>query len=263
ELAAVVEQGGDDRDAGQEDALQATADGGPGREPGDDVAPAEQGQDGDEAEQAEGDRLHPPDRRHDQPALREHRGAAGHAVPGAPVVLDAEQNEERREDGRGDEPEHAVDGRLETQGGVAREGRPAGGRGWPGGTHRGARLTRGPAAEQAPRHVVTGGAAAVGLVVLVASLHVRDAAAALRVLAQIRYSRAACSTAREWRPSRGSTGSSRPPETRTGAVRSTAVRPTAPRSRRTVMLVVQKYGGTSVADVERIRSVAGRIARTR
>src|SRR5438046_9253727 len=29
------------------------------------------------------------------------------------------------------------------------------------------------------------------------------------------------------------------------------------------MVVVQKYGGTSVADVERIRSVAGRIARTR
>ena len=29
------------------------------------------------------------------------------------------------------------------------------------------------------------------------------------------------------------------------------------------MLVVQKFGGTSVADVERIRNVAGRIARTR
>jgi len=29
------------------------------------------------------------------------------------------------------------------------------------------------------------------------------------------------------------------------------------------MLVVQKFGGTSVADVERIRTVAGRIARTR
>ncbi len=29
------------------------------------------------------------------------------------------------------------------------------------------------------------------------------------------------------------------------------------------MLVVQKYGGTSVADVERIRNVARRIARTR
>src|SRR5438034_551091 len=29
------------------------------------------------------------------------------------------------------------------------------------------------------------------------------------------------------------------------------------------MVVVQKYGGTSVADVERMRSVAGRIARTR
>src|SRR5438128_119482 len=34
ELAAVVEQGGDDRDAGQEDALHAKAHGGPGREPG-------------------------------------------------------------------------------------------------------------------------------------------------------------------------------------------------------------------------------------
>ena len=29
------------------------------------------------------------------------------------------------------------------------------------------------------------------------------------------------------------------------------------------MVIVQKYGGTSVADVERIRGVAGRIARTR
>src|SRR6188474_2285129 len=29
------------------------------------------------------------------------------------------------------------------------------------------------------------------------------------------------------------------------------------------MLIVQKYGGTSVADVDRIRNVVGRIARTR
>jgi aspartate kinase len=28
-------------------------------------------------------------------------------------------------------------------------------------------------------------------------------------------------------------------------------------------LIVQKYGGTSVADLERIRNVAGRVARTR
>src|SRR5207247_4709500 len=46
------------------------------------------------------------------------------------------------------------------------------------------------------------------------------------------------------------------------------VRPTPPGRRRQrdrvgPMVVVQKYGGTSVADGERIRNVAGRIARTR
>src|SRR5207253_6811908 len=63
------------------------------------------------------------------------------------------------------------------------------------------------------------------------------------------------------------TGCARARETRGGAagraLRGPGVWPSAPRWRRALMVVVQKYGGTSVADVERSRSVAGRIARTR
>src|SRR6185503_11199735 len=101
----------------------------------------------------------------------------------------------------------------------------------------------------------------------------------------IRYFCGRCSTARGSRPSSGSTGSFRPVRAtrcvspcatptenagrsdsrhRARATRHGSHGPFAPVSRNARMgLIVQKYGGTSVADLDRIRNVARRVARTR
>ena len=81
ELPAVVEKWRPDRHARQEDALQAEAHRNPGREAGDHVVPAQQGEEGEKVQQAEEDGLHPADRRDDQRAVRQQGRSDNHACP--------------------------------------------------------------------------------------------------------------------------------------------------------------------------------------